>query len=284
MFEKDKDIFTIKEKQAIPNVDLDKDVIEIDYKGYEGETHRKIKPIGKESANYGDYYLQCFCFLRNEERTFRLSSIEKLTINEKEHDPDMLIHIVPDYKWKYNFNTYITYQNVEGGINNFDTIINNIRIAENGDYYIDRLSLYKDLFTLNTKRIKKIKINGENIENPAQYFENIFLSNFDIGKYVDHVKLLTYIARIDNRFTKNEADIIREYISLHDKTEDAYSLIQLKCTEDDYKNILENSPEWPIAEKKLILEIINKIYDTKKKKNPAEEDVVENIRKLLSLS
>lgn len=215
-------------QKNIPSIDFENDKIEIEYNGHNsGITQRTVKVIGKEATNYGEYFIDCFCYLRNEKRTFRYSRIQKITINGLDYDIKKIIHLLPDMKWEFNIPVKMTYQNLDGDTNYHEKIINQIRIAQNGVFYVDKLSLHDEPVSFCTERIENLTINNIDISNPSKYFKDLYFKNKPIKVYLNQILVLLYVARIDNRFTQKEKDIF-------DNDTDSDGIIQLVCSENEY--------------------------------------------------
>ena len=74
--------------EMIKSAVLEKRILQFDYAAYNGMSHRRAKPVllyFKGSA----WYLQAFCLMRNEFRTFKISRMSKLFLTD-EHFTDEL--------------------------------------------------------------------------------------------------------------------------------------------------------------------------------------------------
>jgi hypothetical protein len=264
-------------------IDFDNDIIEIEYISFEGSiTKRRIKIIGKEKTNYGDYFIRCYCYLENEEITFRYKNIRKLLINGNEYDKETVVDLSPDMKWKYNIPVKMTYQNINGDVNTHETAINEIIIGGNGGLYINKLSLSNDPVIYRAESIKKLIINNKTIHNPVEYIRNIYYANKPIKNYLDQIKILLYIAKSDNRFTQKEKEILKEYINNYDNSCIADEIIRIGCSEDEYNNIIKNIKEWRQDIKDTFFIYLQRLYDSKKKKSIIEEQQFNVLKKLLN--
>ncbi len=69
-------------QQIVVQAIFDKQTLQIDYINNKGEVStRKISNIGL-SNDYGSEYIQAFCHLKNEERTFKIRNILKAKVVE----------------------------------------------------------------------------------------------------------------------------------------------------------------------------------------------------------
>ncbi len=59
----------------------------IEYSSYSHENSRRVISEIKNSAEYGKGYIEAFCHLRNERRTFKISRIVNATIGATETPP-----------------------------------------------------------------------------------------------------------------------------------------------------------------------------------------------------
>lgn len=81
-------------------------IIEITYTKYDGTSSiRRLSDV-TYSEEYGQSYIEAFCHLRNERRTFKISRISKVTfINSPEGKASQSVLINPtNVKMPYRFN------------------------------------------------------------------------------------------------------------------------------------------------------------------------------------
>lgn len=67
---------------------LEKRVLQFDYAAYNGMSHRRVKPVllyFKGNA----WYLQAFCLMRNEFRTFKISRVSNLSLTDEQFDDEL---------------------------------------------------------------------------------------------------------------------------------------------------------------------------------------------------
>lgn len=74
--------------EIIKTAVLEKRILQFDYAAYNGMSHRRAKPVllyFKGSA----WYLQAFCLMRNEFRTFKISRVSRLSLTDEHFDDEL---------------------------------------------------------------------------------------------------------------------------------------------------------------------------------------------------
>ena len=88
--------------EVIRTAVLEKRVLSFSYASYEGFTQRRVKPVllyFKGSA----WYLQAFCLLRNEFRTFKISRISRLTLTDETFEEELTPPELDPWDWHFEW-------------------------------------------------------------------------------------------------------------------------------------------------------------------------------------
>lgn len=134
---------------------------------------------------------------------------------------------------------------------------------------------------------------GEIIENPVAYLTDRFKES-PIGKYTallqeiePEVLALVFLGRVDGRLSKNEKQVIIEYIAARGQGKvDALVIDQevrlLRCELTEFRKSLKDLASLPANIKQPFLEAAEKVVAADKKVDPLELAGLEKIKQILS--
>lgn len=133
---------------------------------------------------------------------------------------------------------------------------------------------------------------GKEIENPKEYFLNIYHNSpkYKTEKLLesksDQIDLLLFQAKVDGAMQKNERDLILQYLQSQLKEFDAKEaekqLKSRRCEISQFNQILKTAKEWADAERENVLSVSKSLYELKKSPDEMETAVFQKIQKALS--
>lgn len=88
--------------ELIKTAALEKRILSFCYASYEGFTQRRVKPIllyFKGNA----WYLQAFCLMRNEFRTFKISRISQLALTDERFEEELTPPVIDPWDWHFQW-------------------------------------------------------------------------------------------------------------------------------------------------------------------------------------
>lgn len=88
--------------ELIKTAVLEKRILQFEYAAYNGTTNRQVKPVllyFKGNA----WYLQAFCLMRNEFRTFKLSRISHLALTEDSFSEELTPPVIDPWEWVFEW-------------------------------------------------------------------------------------------------------------------------------------------------------------------------------------
>ena len=178
------------------------------------------------------------------------------------------------------------YENSMGEINTHKIKITSIYAGRSrGQYYITGEGSYVDAITFNVNNIKRLKIDGEKIDSPVKYFEDIFFSVNSLGACKDQLKMMLFIARHDGVLTGKERGHIAGYMQEYVRNRDAGILEALArpidCTEKEFSAVLSKAKEWTADDKTLVMETAEKLIGSKKNKDEEISALYNTVKKAL---
>ena len=178
------------------------------------------------------------------------------------------------------------YENSEGETKTHKIEITSIYAGKSrGMYYITGEGGYGDTITFNVNNIKRLKIDDENIDSPAKYFEDAFFSVNSLDMCKDQLKTLLFIARFDGSLTGKERGHIAEYMRKYVKNRDIGVLEALTrpidCDEKEFSAILSKTKEWTADDKTLVMETAEKLIGSKKNKDEKISALYNTVKKAL---
>ena len=88
--------------EQIKTAVLDKRILSFSYASYNGVTERRVKPVllyFKGNA----WYLQAFCLMRNEFRTFKISRVSHLALTDEHFEDDLMPPEIDPWDWHFQW-------------------------------------------------------------------------------------------------------------------------------------------------------------------------------------
>lgn len=88
--------------EKIKTAVLEKRVLSFSYASYNGVTERRVKPVllyFKGSA----WYLQAFCLMRHEFRTFKISRVSRLALTDEHFEDDLTPPEIDPWDWHFQW-------------------------------------------------------------------------------------------------------------------------------------------------------------------------------------
>lgn len=88
--------------ELIKTAVLEKRVLQFDYAAYNGMTQRRVKPVllyFKGNA----WYLQAFCLIRNEFRTFKISRVSALALTDEHFEDSLTPPEIDPWDWHFHW-------------------------------------------------------------------------------------------------------------------------------------------------------------------------------------
>lgn len=88
--------------EMIKTAALEKRVLSFSYASYSGSSQRRVKPVLLYFK--GDaWYLQAFCLMRNDFRTFKLSRISRLVLTDEHFDDPLTPPPLDPWEWRFEW-------------------------------------------------------------------------------------------------------------------------------------------------------------------------------------